>query len=287
MAFSSKNTALIMTQNPSRWTDKHLKFALKFRIGAVAEHLWRWLLTLPKVFDEKIEFTIKEFQQYVKKQRGVSHDFGWVRKQFNKLVFLRIIHIDKDFGHNTYRIELRHPEAVIPKKPAERNSHYHQVSLKKTTSNDCNSEIGISSSSNSSIDTIYTDSLGSESSSKNNKDSREHQPADIQEQKRRLLIIRLCAKYGILFNPNKATTDELYKYSLEEIGESLELYKHRSKSSKIDNPPGWLITCLRFRYFDDCYYSYDSFITDMEEVFKNISDLEDDCILDYKKSFTQ
>jgi len=98
------------------------------------------------------------------------------------------------------------------------------------------------------------------------------------------LIIRLCAKYGILFNPNKATTDELYKYPLEEIGESLELYKHRSKSSKIGNPSGWLITCLRFRYFDDSYYSYDSFITDMEEVFKKISDLENDFILDYKKN---
>ena len=257
------------TKNIHIWTDKHLKYCLKFRIKNVAQTLWRWLLTLGNE-GQKIEFTLKEFQEYVKKLQGVPFTFRWVKEQFDKLVFLRIINIDKDFGHNTYRIELRHPDATIPKIRKERNLQYHEVSVEKMPSNPYSSETGLSSSSTLTSDQECMDSTDIPIGDKFNESSQEENLVDIKERKRQLQIIKLCARYGILFNPKKQTTAELYKYPIEEIGESLELYKHRNKRRTIDNPQGFIINCLRYKFYEDSYYCADSFIADMKEVFSNI-----------------
>ncbi len=263
----------IMTQNNKKgihiWTDKHLKYCLKFRIRNVAQTLWKWLLTLGKE-GQKIEFTLQEFQQYVKRLQGQSFALHWVKKQFEKLVFLRIINIDKNFGHNTYRIELRHPDATIPKVRKERNLHYHHICVEKQPSNPDQSETGVSSSSTfiSNQDCTITteDSIGY----KIDEIAEKQSPVDIKERKRQLQIIKLCARYGILFNPKKPTTAQLFKYPIEEIGESLELYKYRNSKNSIDNPQGFLINCLRYKFYEDSYYCADSFIADMKEVFSNI-----------------
>ncbi|BAY85999.1 hypothetical protein NIES267_55050 [Calothrix parasitica NIES-267] len=262
-----------MTQNASKsilnWTEKHLKYCLKYRIKNVAQTLWKWLLTLGKE-NQKIEFTLQEFQQYVKKLQGKPHALHWVKQQFEKLVFLRIIHIDKDFGHNTYRIKLRHPDATIPKKRCERNLHYHQVTLEKQPSNGCHSETGfVSSSSPHSPDksTVCTDD--SSGSNTNNQPDYSNE-LNIKEHHRKLQIIKACAKYGILFNPKKATTEEIYKYPIEDITASLKLFKQRNKGGLIDNPQGWLIDCLRYRYYEDNLYTKETFIADIEDIFTSV-----------------
>jgi hypothetical protein len=263
-----------MTQNNNKnllnWTEKHLKYCLKYRIGNVAQTLWKWLLTLPR-YGDKVEFTFKEFQQYIKKLRGKSHALYWVKQQFEKLVFLRIINIDKDFGHNTYRIEIRHPDATIPKKRVERNLHYHQVSLEKHTSNTAHGETGYNSSSSSNSPDLSTTCTDEVSSNNIDKQPENTNQLDIKERNRKLQIIKACAKFGILFNPKKSTTEEIYKYPIEDITALLELFRKRNKGGLIDNPQGWLIDCLRYRYYEDILYTEETFIADIREIFTGIS----------------
>ena len=262
-----------MPQNTSKkilnWTEKHLKYCLKYRIKNVAQTLWKWLLTLRRCSD-KIEFTLQEFQQYVKKQQGKPHALHWVKKQFEKLVFLRIIHIDKDFGHNTYRIQLRHPDATIPKKRCERNLHYHQLTLEKQSPNPFHSDAGYNSSSSPNSPPCQTTCTDDNSSSNINNQPDTTNQLDIKEHHRKLQIIKACAKFGILFNPKKATTEEIYKYPIEDINASLELFKRRNIGGLIDNPQGWLIDCLRYRYYEDNLYTEESFIADIQDIFTSV-----------------
>ncbi|MGD1914113.1 MAG: hypothetical protein ACFB2X_25730 [Rivularia sp. (in: cyanobacteria)] len=258
----------IASKNTLIWTEKHLEYCLKFELKYVAQTLWKWLLTLGKEGD-KIEFDFKEFQEYVRKLQGKPFTLQWVLIQFHKLEFLRIIHIDKDFGHNVYRIILRNPAATIPKKRRERNLNYHQVTLEKQASNDCHSDAGYNSSSpsNKSSQTTCTDE---DSSSNINNQPETTNQLDIKEHHRKLQIIKACAKYGILFNPKKTTTDEIYKYPIEDINASLKLFKQRNNRSSIDNPQGWLIDCLRYRYWEDSLYTRESFMSDFEEIFASV-----------------
>ena len=262
-----------MPQNTSKkilnWTEKHLKYCLKYRIKNVAQTLWKWLLTLRRCSD-KIEFTLQEFQQYVKKQQGKPHALHWVKKQFEKLVFLRIIHIDKDFGHNTYRIQLRHPDATIPKKRCERNLHYHQLNCKKHPSTDCHSDTDYNSSSSPHSSDITTSCTDDISSSNNDSNAEESNIINVKERNRRLRIIQACAKFGILFNPKKSTTEEIYKYPFEDITASLELFKQRNKRETITNPQGWLIDCLRNRFYEDILYTEERFIADIRDIFSSV-----------------
>jgi hypothetical protein len=262
-----------MTQNASKsiytWTRKHLEFTLKYHLGKVAEELWQWLQLLPRT-NGKIEFSLKEFIDFTKKKRGKPRVLHWVKGQFEKLIFLRIINIDKDFGHNTYRINLRHPDDIKPKTRKERNLHYHHVSVEKSASNDCQSETPFNSSSNSSIGESCTDSLEVEQGNKSDKEPVSKQNVDVKDSQRKLRIIQLCAKFGILFNPNKPTTDEIYKYAIEDIQQSLELFQQRNQTSPIKNPQGWLIDCLRYEFYLDSLYSLDHFLADISDWMINL-----------------
>lgn len=264
----------IMTQNTLKndktWTEKHLKFAIKFRLKGVCQTLWEWLISLSKK-SEEIEFNIQEFQEYCKKLRATPHCLKWVRKMFDKLILLRIVSIDKDFGHDSYRINLRHPDLVIPKKRKETNFHYVQVNSNLETSNDCHSKTDSTSSSTPSNSLESIDSTDNGSSDNSNNHSTNEIEDGFHEHKRKLQIIKACAKFGILFNPKKITTHELYKYAFEDITESLELFKKRNDRKTIDNPQGWLIDCLRYKYYEDVSYSPERFLADMKEIFVGYS----------------
>lgn len=263
-----------MPQNNNKtllnWTEKHLKYCVKYNIGKVAQTLWKWLLTLPR-YGDKIEFTFKEFQQYIKRLRGKSHALYWVKQQFEKLVLLRIINIDKDFGHNTYRIEIRHPDATIPKIRKERNLTYHQVTLEKQPPNPFHSDTDSNSSSHPNSSDLATGCTDDVSSSNVDNSPNNSNIIDTKERNRKLQIIKACAKFGIFFNPKKSTTEEIYRYSIEDITASLELFRKRHKGGLIDNPQGWLIDCLRYRYYEDILYTEESFIADIRELFANNS----------------
>ena len=278
-----------MTQNSNKnteiWTQKHVEYSIKYDLGDVCKELWQWLLTLGKE-GKKLEFTLKEFTEYTKKLRGKARTFHWAVKQFEKLIFLRIIRIHKNFGHHSYTAELRHPDDTKPKIRKERNLNYHQVTLEKETSNDCNS-VSCSNSSSSTLNNgesaPHTDNLpGNES----NQTDEKPKLIDEKEKKRRLRIIQACAKHGILFNPKKATTEQLYKYQYDEVLNALEMYSIRNESTIITNPPGWLIECLRWKFHEDLFYTKENFIADITEVFFQTCESNINCDLNNKNAFT-
>ncbi|MEM9922517.1 MAG: hypothetical protein AAF915_01965 [Cyanobacteria bacterium P01_D01_bin.50] len=259
----------IASKNDKSWTEKHLKFSIKYNLKGVCQTLWEWLISLSKKSKE-IEFNLRDFQKYVQGLAGKPNTLKWVKKMFNKLVFLRIVSIDKDFGHGSYRINLRSPEAVTPKIRKEIKFHFVQVNSNLDASNDCHTEAGYNSSSSPNSSSFQTTCTDENSSSNINNQPETTNQLDIKEHHRKLQIIKACAKYGILFNPKKTTTNEIYKYPIEDINASLKLFKQRNKEGLIDNPQGWLIDCLRYGYWEDSLYTEKSFIADIEEIFTSV-----------------
>lgn len=232
------------TKNTSHWTDKHTKFQLKNGINHVASTLWKWMLNLGKEGTE-IELCLKEFQKYVAKEKGKPFTFWWVKKQFQLLASLRIIHIDKAFGSNWYRIRLRHPSALEPKKAVSKNLNNSTKTCEKRPSNVGKPEAGLYSSSNYS-------SINSE------------------EIKRRYEVLKLCGEHGIYYDPFKATTEQLYQYEMEDIKSALNHFNKRGGHRKIRDPQAWLVDCLSNAYWVDKSFGVDDFLKAMSEMFSNI-----------------
>lgn len=239
------------SKNISNWTKKHTEFSVKFNLGTVCGNLWRYLLTLGKE-GTKVDFILNKFQKYIKRLRGKPHDFEYVKKQFKKLVFLRIIRIDFDYRNNSYRLIINHPDVAIPKNPTQNYSQNSAFIPKKEASNIDKCETGSNSSSINNLEENTTNDTESISGSDSNNSTQEVR-IDRKEYLRRIEIIKVCAKYGINFNAEKQTTEQIYKYPLEQIYWALRLFNKRSKTGTIDNPQGWLITCLRYQYWEDEY----------------------------------
>lgn len=246
--FLSFISLLIMTYNTtkniSHWTEKHTQFSLKNGIKNVASYLWKWILSLGKEGHE-IEFNLKEFQKYVAKLQGKPFTFWYVREKLQDLASLRIIHIDKDFGSNWYRIHLRHPAAIEPKKAVEKKLTKPLNICDLQHSNASNSDGRLYSSSNSSID-------------------------DVKEVSRKYEILKLCGQHGIYFDCTKVTTEVLFDYELEDIKSALNHFNKRGGHRKIRDSKAWLIDCLANCYWIDNSFGVDEFLSAMTTMFSNI-----------------
>lgn len=232
------------SKNISHWTDKHTKFLLKNGIKHVASTLWKWILTLGKEGTE-IEFNLKDFQVYVAKNQGKSFTFWYVKTRLKELDSLRIIHIDKAFGSNWYRIHLRHPGALEPKKAHKKKLTKPTNICELQSSNRHNSDDEVNSSSNSYID-------------------------DPVEVSRRYQILKLCGEHGIYFDPRKDTTKVLFDYDLEDIKSALNHFSKRGGRRKIRDPQAWFIDCLDKAYWLDNHFGVNDFLDAMTEMFPNI-----------------
>ena len=239
---------LIMTYNAtksiSRWSEIHTKFALKNGIKNVASHLWKWILSQGKEGHE-IEFNLKDFQKYVAKFQGEPFTFWYVKTKLHFLASLRIIHIDKAFGSNWYRIHLRHPSVIEPKKAVTKKLTKPIKICDLQPSNGDNSDSGLYSSSNSINPTPH-------------------------EKWERYEKLKLCGEYGIYFDPNKVTTEKLFEYGEGEIDLSLQLFKKRGGHSKTRDPQAWLMSCLVNEYWNEDNYNSADFWADLNNMLSNI-----------------
>ncbi|MBU7587255.1 MAG: hypothetical protein KAF91_31150 [Nostoc sp. TH1S01] len=50
---------------------------------------------------------------------------------------------------------------------------------------------------------------------------------------------------------NKISPAKIFNYSLDDVLAAIGVYKIRSAAEQIFNPPGWLIECLQWRYWED------------------------------------
>ncbi len=209
-------SSIIMTQNSTKnlnpWTEKHEKFCYENKLCPCARALWQWLL---KHKDDEPD--LKEFNSWVSKYRGKPYCRPHLKLAFNQLVECRVIVLVKQFTWHLVRIVTRSLADLFPKK----NSRNQRKSYAEQPSNPEILKEGDYNSNNSS----YTDSEKQE-------------------------ILLECATNGIFFNPKQDT--DLFNYPRGDITHALDYYScllPRSKK-RILNPPGWLLNCLKFEYWE-------------------------------------
>ena len=88
-------------------------------------------------------------------------------------------------------------------------------------------------------------------------------------------IKKLCAQAGIKYRLDKDWW-EIASHGIEKIEETINLMKHRARSTTIHNPPGWLRKALRENY----YLDYDPESTN--EV-KNLMETYEYCLEQFNK----
>ncbi|BAY16897.1 hypothetical protein NIES21_27310 [Anabaenopsis circularis NIES-21] len=196
-----------------QWTEQHDAFCLENKIAPAAKLLWQWLVR--QGIAEETEPDLAEFNEWVTKHRGKGYTRPTLKAALAQLVELRVVQLVKQFTWRIVRIVTRHLEWLKPKK----NYQNRQENFTSQHSNPQSGEDEVNSSSNSSTSA-----------------------AAKQE------ILAVCSEAGIFYHPDKPA--KIFNYSLDDVLSAIGVYKIRSAAEQIFNPPGWLINCLEWRYWE-------------------------------------
>lgn len=240
----TQTTERIQEKILSLWTDKHDEYCLQEKIPPAAQYLWRWLLREGKVGTE-VEPDLKEFNNEIAKKRGNPYSHNYLKEMFNLLCQKRVINIIKTFSWRFHRILVRPLDWLKPRrKKTEKNLQNHNESYKTGGSNPQSADGGYNSSS-----ILTTEDM-------------EHLEVEHQRQQE---VLNACAEYGIYFNPEKQP--EAVQHDIEDVRCALQHFMKRGGHTKdnfnkprIPNPQGWLIDCLRNRYWEDDNLQLDGFL---------------------------
>lgn len=213
-----------MTYNKNKsithWTYKHEEYCLKNEIPRSAQLLWEWLLKSGKVNIES-EPDLKDFNNWIKKHRGKEYCRNTLKDAFNKLVECRVINLVKKYTWNIVKIVTRPLEYLKPKKKLRKRNIFDTLDASKRQSFDA---------------VVY------------------------QQQQLRIVENKITfSKYGIFFDDDEL---EVLDRPKNEVMLSIVCYQIADESrvthcnqikitrGKVENPEGWIRTCLRRRYWD-------------------------------------
>ncbi|HLO84909.1 MAG TPA: hypothetical protein VK203_07840 [Nostocaceae cyanobacterium] len=201
------------------WTSKHDAFCLENRVTPSAKLLWHWLEALAKGnHDQELEPDLKDFNKWVEKHRGKGFCRLTLKNALAQLIDLRVVDLIKQFTWSIVRIATRPLEWLKPKKNLrQRNKNYAQQ-----PSNQQNTDDAQYSSSNYSL---------------SEEELAEHEA-----------VLTECENAGIVFDPIQSP--EILDYTHEEVKAAIKLFHQRGGHKKIKNPQGWLIGCLRRRWYE-------------------------------------
>lgn len=199
---------------PSNWSQKHEEFCLENQIPPAAKLLWQWLIL--QGIGEETEPDLAEFNDWVKRHRGKGYCRLTLKNALSKLIDCRIVNLVKQYTWRIVKIITRPLEWLLPKKNLQNQNQIYdpQTSNPQSTENEVNSS------------------------------SYPHNVENTKEE-----ILEICNEAGINFNPNKPA--DVFKYSVEEIRLAVAAFWLRGGHEKINNPQGWLVDCLRWRYWED------------------------------------
>jgi hypothetical protein len=202
------------SKDAQQWGADHDSFCLKHQITPSAKLLWQWLLRQGEEGSE-IEPDLGDFNQWVKRHRGKEYSRVTLKTALAQLIEHRVVQLIKKYTWKIVKILTRPLEWLKPKKNLpKRNSTYTSP-----TPNPQSAE-----------EPEYSSSI----------------PLDHPNQ---VEILAVCANAGIYYDPERPC--EVFSYSLDEIRAAVEFYQARVEFGQpIKNPPGWLIDCLRWRYYD-------------------------------------
>ncbi|NJN13236.1 MAG: hypothetical protein HC836_18045 [Richelia sp. RM2_1_2] len=202
------------------WTYKHDEYCLENGITPSAKLLWQWLVKKGYVSQEIID--LKEFNGWVAKHRlkGAFSNKA-LKLAFNKLIECRAINLLKGYTWNIVKIITRPIEYLKPRKKVQKRD-------------------------------IFSNLDGSKPSKYN--------VVDLQQQQLRIVENKITfSRYGIHFDGDEL---EVLDRPKNEILLSIVCYQIADESrithgnelkitrGKINNPEGWIRTCLRRRYWD-------------------------------------
>ncbi|BCL34242.1 hypothetical protein [Nostoc sp. MS1] len=201
-------------QNQGSWTQQHDAYCLEHKLTPAAKLLWQWLVR--QGIGDETEPDLAEFNKFVEKHRGKGYTRPTLKDALAQLVECRVVQLVKQFTWRLVRIITRPLDWLQPKK----NLRSSKETFTSQPSNPTNADETPNSSSNSST----------------NGASREE-------------ILAVCNEAGIFYHPDKPA--KIFNYSIEDIQLAIGVYKLRSLEERIFNPPGWLIQCLEWRYWED------------------------------------
>ncbi len=207
-----------MTQNKKKylptWTDKHDAFSLKNKLTPCAKLLWRWLMKEGQ--GQEIEPDLNDFNDWVvKHRRQGKYSPNHLKAALKELIECKIVHLVKQYTWRIVKCITRPLSWLTPKK----NLHIDNNNCDSPTSKPSKSENRLYSSSTSSSAVHYKEK-----------------------------ITELCKQHSINYHPDKPC--DLYNYSLEEIEQAIKIFYQRGGHQKIINPPGFILDCLYWRYWE-------------------------------------
>ena len=159
-----------------------------------------------------VEPDLKDFNRWIKRHRGKSYHRDTIKRSWQQLIDVGVIEPKKKYSWNVWRIVLKPISDFIRSRKRSQPRKKNRGSSPGNLINGAKRFIAAA--------------------------------ANIEEVKE---ILSLCRESGIEF----FETHNLLKFSLEEVVRSLGLFWQRGGHEKIGNPCGWLLECLRRKWYED------------------------------------
>lgn len=209
----------------NQWTDEHEEFCLKLGIKCAAQQLWYWLVTNGGIGKE-IEIDLIDFNQLVGKKRGEPYCNRHLKQVFAKLEELEVIKIVKQYSWHVFKLLIRPLDCLKPPKKQSFQTNTNNSTLEAEKGDESKKvENPLSQQQSYSLPTI-------KEVSKETKD----EIRDLVNQEAGLELPEIC---------------DIYRYSIEEVQLALMLLKFQCKKKVIARRVGWLVQCLRHRYWEE------------------------------------
>lgn len=214
---SQDSTNTIMPENALKnnlpWTEEHEAFCYQNRVPPAAKSLWQWLIRQGYIGSE-IEPDLSEFNATVAKSRGKGYSHNYLKRMFELLQSLRVVQVIKQYCWKICKLLVRPLDWLKPpKKPSEKKLQNSNYSYKQQPSNPDNSVTG---------DTQQQQSTTSDN-------------------------LATLADNGIIFDSD---TKEVLEAPANEIKLAIVMFNLRGGLSKIENPEGFIRSCLRGRWWE-------------------------------------
>lgn len=219
-----------MSQNRNKsithWTYKHDEYCLENSITPSAKLLWQWLVKKGYFQEEIID--LKEFNKWVSKHRiQGAYCNKSVKNAFNKLVECRVVNCVKDFTWNLVKIVTRSLEYLKPRRKVQKRDIFSNLDAVNAY---CAEQVLYQQQH---INIINNQILFSEYGIHFN----EYETEVLDRPKHEILLSIVC--YQIKDSKRNSNQTDKDGYVLH------------TRANKIDNPEGWIKSCLRRRYWDE------------------------------------
>lgn len=210
------------------WTPRHDAYCLEHGIKPCAKLLWQWLVSKSSASEQEPD--LAEFNAWIEKHRNKGgYHRDTLKKAFEQLIDCNVVEPLKRFTWRIWRIKLRPINLLVNPPLPRKKSHI------------CDSDRDLDTSNPQSVE---DNGIAAAASSPETSPPSE--------------ILDLAGSNGISYRPGEA--GEVLKHSLEEVLQAIAHFHRRGGLLKIANPQGWLIECLRRRWWEDAidYYSANS-----------------------------